>query len=203
MERPMKAERMDEIVDTAAKLFDEYGFHQTTMEVIARHVGIAKPTLYHYLSSKEEILSLIHDRFYELLVKNQRGRMARGMSYDELIRATIHDIVRLMETHRSYVRVFFEHHRELPAEYRQIIDPKRDDYFRLVVSFFQVGIDEGHFKAESAALAALAMFGMCNWSYTWFRPDGAFTADEVADWFWSWLTGGLAAGHRQPAGSTP
>ncbi|TVR20721.1 MAG: TetR/AcrR family transcriptional regulator, partial [Ilumatobacter sp.] len=52
----------------------------------------------------------------------------------------------------------------------------------------------GTFKLVSAELAALALFGMCNWAYTWFRVDGEFSDIEVADYFWSWLASGFSAG---------
>lgn len=193
----MTTDRLLEIVESAADLFDQHGFHQTTMDDIAVAVGIKKPTLYHYVSSKDEILSLIHDHFYELLITKQSDRVDRGLSYDELIRATIRDLIGLMATHRGYVRVFFEHHRELPEPYRGVLEPKRDEYFRLVVSFIQSGIDDGRYAVESAELAALALFGMSNWAYTWFQRDGLLTADEVADTFWSWLTAGFVSGQRR------
>jgi TetR/AcrR family transcriptional regulator, cholesterol catabolism regulator len=192
----MTTERLLEIVRSAADLFDRRGFHQTTMDDIAIAVGIKKPTLYHYVTSKDEILSQIHDQFYELLVLEQSGRLDRGLSYDELIHETIRDIIRLMATHRSYVRVFFEHHRELPEPYRRVLEPKRDEYFRLIVGYIQAGIDDGRYAIESAELGALALFGMCNWAYTWFKVDGLYSADEVADRFWSWLIAGFTSGEQ-------
>ena len=42
------------------------------------------------------------------------------------------DIFGLMETHRGYVRVFFEHYRELPDEARREIRVKRDRYEGLI-----------------------------------------------------------------------
>jgi TetR/AcrR family transcriptional regulator, cholesterol catabolism regulator len=199
----MTTGRLLEIVRSAATLFDQRGFHQTTMDDIAVAVGIKKPTIYHYVSSKDEILSLIHDHFYGLLTKEQSGRQDRGLTYDDLLRETVRDILRLMGSHRSFVRVFFEHHRELPEPYRHEIEQKRDEYFRLIVGFIQAGMDDGSFSIEDAEIGAFALFGMCNWAYTWFKPDGQFSADEVADMFWSWLTAGFAAGQRSIPQTAP
>jgi len=71
----------------------------------------------------------------------------------------------LMETHRGHVRVFFEHHRELPAEARGPIRLKRGRYEKIVEGLIGEGIELGVFRATDPHMAALATFGMCNWAY--------------------------------------
>ena len=56
-----KAQRRHQIVESAAMLFDAQGYGNTSMEDVALSVSIAKPTLYHYFRSKEEILRSIHE----------------------------------------------------------------------------------------------------------------------------------------------
>ena len=188
----MKNDRRSEIVDMAAVLFDERGYHQTAMEDIVAAVNLKKPTLYHYVSSEEEILSLIHEEFVDLLFSEQLSRVGKGYAFDEMLLETTRDLIRLMGSHRSHVSVFFQHHRELSPQYRAMIEPRRAEYFRLFVGYIQSGIDAGRYKVPSAELAALAMFGMCNWAYTWFRLDGQLSDIEVAECFWIWLDTGFA-----------
>ena len=71
----------------------------------------------------------------------------------------------LMETHRGHVRVFFEHHRELPAEARGPIRLKRGRYEKIVEGLIGEGIELGVFRDTDPHMAALATFGMCNWAY--------------------------------------
>jgi AcrR family transcriptional regulator len=190
----MKNKRRQDIAAKAALLFDQQGYHQTTMENIADLMGIKKPTLYHYFKSKDEILSLIHEVFVELLLAKQKESKKSMISYEDLLRNTMRDIIGLMVTHRSHVRVFFEHHRELPEPFQSSINLKRDEYFELIESYIQSGIDDGKYKISDARLGALAMFGMCNWAYTWFDPNGRDSADSVGDHFWIWLTTGFIQG---------
>ena len=190
----MKNKRRQDIATKAALLFDQQGYHQTTMEDIADLMGIKKPTLYHYFKSKDEILSLIHEVFVELLLEKQKERKKSMISYEDLLRNTMRDIIGLMVTHRSHVRVFFEHHRELPEPFQSSIHLKRDKYFELIESYIQSGIDDGKYKISDAKLGALAMFGMCNWAYTWFDSHGRYSADSVGDQFWMWLTTGFIQG---------
>jgi len=189
--------RLPMIIEQAALLFDGHGYHQTTMEDIAEEVGIKKPTLYHYVASKEEILFFIHEEFVDLLFACQAEPQRAEMSCDLRLKETMRDLIRLMTTHRSHVRVFFEHHRELSEPFRSVIDTKRDAYFQCVVDIIAGGIEDGTYRLETPELGALAMFGMCNWAYTWFRADGQYSADATADLFWQWLS----IGFRMPPGS--
>ena len=60
-------ERRKEIIRKAATLFNITGYFNTSMDDIAEAVGLRKPTLYYYVSSKEEILYLIHEELIDHL----------------------------------------------------------------------------------------------------------------------------------------
>ena len=184
--------RKREIIDSAAALFDRAGYGNASMDEIAQAVGVAKPTLYHYFSSKDEILQSIHEEFIDLLIARHEQRLgAAVLREDQLLLEVMADILELMETHRGHVRVFFEHHRELPDGARAAIVAKRDLYERMVESVIADGIASGVFRPADAHLASLAAFGMCNWAYQWYRPDGPLRPREVAYHFWGYLVQGL------------
>ena len=188
--------KLDQIVHRSASLFDSRGYHQTSMADIAEDVGIKKPTLYHYVTSKEEILFLIHQEFVDLLFAAQERRDEVGGRPDELLLGVMTDILSLMRTHRSHVRVFFEHHRELPERYEATITERRDAYFDMICSIIARGNDQGVLNVPDVRLVALAIFGMCNWAYTWYRVDGGMTTEEIGAQFWGWLANGIAVEER-------
>jgi AcrR family transcriptional regulator len=185
-------ERRAEIISTAARLFDEAGYANTSMEDLAKAVGIAKPTLYHYFGSKDEILFDIHEEFIDLLIARHRQRDAAGLSPEQLLLEVMADILELMETHGGHVRVFFEHYRELPVSAQETIKLKRDAYEQYVEAIFRTGRDSGLFRDLDPRLGALAMFGMCNWAYQWYHPGGKLRTRELAYTFWSFLVHGIA-----------
>ena len=187
------AERRQQIISLAAGLFDKSGYTNTTMDDIAREVGVAKPTLYHYFPSKDDILHAIHEEFIDLLISRHEARAGTGLRPEQLLLEAMADILELMETHRGHVRVFFEHHRELPAEARGPIRVKRDRYEKIVEDLIGEGIEMGVLRQTDAHLATLATFGMCNWAYQWYRPGGALTTDDVAYKLWRLAMGGIAA----------
>jgi TetR/AcrR family transcriptional regulator, cholesterol catabolism regulator len=184
--------RRARIVQETALLFDQRGYHQASMDDIARAVGVRKPTLYHYFKSKEEILFWIHEEFIDLLMDRALDREAHTvMGADQALLELMGDILELMQTHRGHVRVFFEHHRELGEAYRKAIVSKRDRYQSLVEEIIRSGAAAGTFREVDPTLAALAVFGVCNWAYQWYRPDRGLTPRQVAYTFWDLMLHGM------------
>lgn len=186
------SERPAEVIAKAAELFDTRGFHNTSMEDIADGVGLRKPTLYHYFSSKDEILHRIHDEFIELLIQRQEQRLTQGMQTKILLLEAMGDVLELMQTHRGHVRVFFESHRELPPVEHEEIAAKRQHYETLIREVFDRGVAEGVFRELPTALVTKGMFGMCNWAYQWYQDDGAMRPRDIAYLFWDMLLNGIA-----------
>jgi len=169
MARPVNADaKRREIVAEAAVLFDRDGYHAVGVGQIAEAVGIRKPTLYHYVSSKDELLTRIHEEFIDLLLERQAARPDGGPAADEL-RAVMSDVLELMETHRGHVRVFFEHHRELPDEARHEIRRKRDLY--------QAGVERAIARGVASGELRFIVIGGARGG-----PFGGTSTSEVSSW---------------------
>jgi AcrR family transcriptional regulator len=184
-------ERRREIVTKAAAVFDTEGYHTTNVTTVAGVAGLKKPTLYHYFSSKDEILFWIHEEFIDLLISKQVARDNSGLSAAESLCEVMSDVLRLMDTHRGHVRVFFEHHRELSLEHRKTIAAKRDRYASMVEIEVARGVEASEFRDLDPRLTTLALFGMCNWTYQWYRSNGPRTSSEIAEFFSDLLLEGL------------
>lgn len=65
-------ERLEEILDTAQRLFSEKGYGKCTINDIINEIGIAKGTFYHYFKSKEEVLNAINDRITAKILERVR-----------------------------------------------------------------------------------------------------------------------------------
>jgi AcrR family transcriptional regulator len=186
-----RPDRRRQIIDVAASLFDSHGYNSTSMDALAEAVGIAKPTLYHYFRSKDQLLHRIHHEFISLLMERQQERERAGGDPAEQLRSIMRDIMRLMETHRGHVRVFFEHHRELPPDLRAVVASQRDAYQASVERVITRGVASGVFRPLDARLTTLALFGMCNWSYQWYQRGGPLPAEGIADEFVNLLLNGI------------
>ncbi len=184
-------ERRRQLVAKAAGLFNDVGYHRASVEDVAEACGIRKPTLYHYFKSKEEILYWIHEEFIDLLIARQQAREPLGLSAKQGLLEIMADILDLVRTHNSYVRVFFEHYRELDEEHKAAIRAKRDLYESSVHRVIQAGVDSGEFRDVNVKTVTLAVAGMCNWAYQWYEPSGPMTSREVAYVFWEVLVRGV------------
>jgi len=185
-------QRVREIVHEAAKLFDRVGYHNTNMEMVAQAANMRKPTLYHYIKSKEEILLRIHQTLLDDLIARHREKAAQGLSREELLLGNITDILGHIARNRGYVRAFLEHYRELDPAIRKEISGARQAYFKIVTDLIADGVAAGEYHTGDVNLSALFLLGQVNWAYQWYRPGVSpsheLIAREILDTFLHGLT---------------
>jgi TetR/AcrR family transcriptional regulator, cholesterol catabolism regulator len=179
------------IIRRAAELFERDGYHGTSMSQIALAAGIRKPTLYHYFGGKEEILYEIHREAMARLFE-AHARRPENLSATDALRGIVSDVLDLMNTVTGAFRVVSEHYRDLSPENRETIGKERDRYRQMIEDVLRRGIDDGEFRAVDTRLVTLALAGMCNWAYQWYRPDGPLGTEEIAERFSDLVLDGLA-----------
>lgn len=184
--------RRAEILDAAAELFEESGFHGTSTAAIAARVGTAKATVYHYFRAKHDILFAIHDDWIEHLIATFRRREAENDDPLELLHAVFRDLLALIDAKPGHVRVFFECFRELPPDLLADARTKRDLYERLVEETLLRGMRDGAVTWQDPRTAAFGLFGMCNWAYQWYRPGGRLHHAQIADQLFAIFRDGAA-----------
>src|SRR5690349_15315274 len=64
MPRNRPADRLDQLVESAARVFTERGYRRTQMADVAREMGVAPGTLYLYVESKEALFDLVVQRAF-------------------------------------------------------------------------------------------------------------------------------------------
>lgn len=185
--------RKREIVQGAARLFDRVGYHGVTMSMIAEAAGVKKPTLYHYIKSKDEILFMLHELFIGTLRRNTDARMNQGADELEILRGLLVDTLRLLHDYPGYMRAFFEHTRELGHEQRKLIAIKRDEYIDLIVGVIQKAMAKGLINRADPRLTANCLFALGNWPYQWYRPNKDPAPEIIAERCWQIFLCGLAA----------
>jgi AcrR family transcriptional regulator len=193
-------QRRADILREAARLFDKVGYHGVNMEMIAEAAGLKKPTLYHYIRSKDEILFEIHEAMIESLRTSIAARKERGAGPAESLQGVFEDIFQQTHDFPGYVRAFFEHIRELDDARKSQIRKARNDYMAQVMAILEDGMAKGIFNRHDVRLTALSMLGICNWAYQWYRPGRDPAPAQMAAQCWSIFSGGLLArGGAAPA----
>lgn len=193
-------QRVREIVHEAAKLFDRVGYHNANMEMVAQAANMRKPTLYHYIKSKEEILLRIHQTLLDDLIARHKEKAAQGLSREELLLGNITDILGHIARNRGYVRAFLEHYRELDPGIRKEISGARQAYFQIVTDLIADGVAAGEYHTDDVNLSALFLLGQVNWAYQWYRPGTSPPHEVIArDILDTFLYGLTRPGHERRA----
>lgn len=182
------------LVEVAARLFSERGYHGTSMQDLGQALGIQRGSLYAHIGSKEELLfDVVTDGAERFLARGAEASARSGAARDRL-RAFLVGHVETATQHLEASTVFLNEWRYLSPELRDIIQAKRDGYEAMARSIIEDGVKAGEFRADAdVRFAARLLLSAGNWTYTWYRPDGDLTAGEIGERFAELVTRGLEA----------
>jgi AcrR family transcriptional regulator len=181
--------RRAEILHAALRAFRERGYHATTLEDIAEHLGVRKTALYHYFPDKEAILYECHrESLSEIDRLTKEARKLDRAS--EALAHVIREHVRVMTDTLEGSPLAFEVTALAPERQREVI-AARDRYERQLRKIIDEGIKSGEFRPVNSKIAVFAILGAINWIARWYRPEGSLQAPELGSEFANHLVGGL------------
>ena len=185
--------RAPQIIEAAARVFAERGFHGATTQDIADVLGIRQASLYYYFSSKEAALELV-------CLKGVEGFFDAGKKIAAGPGTARERLILLINSHLSplidrgdFVSVFVNERQHLPVEARRRIGRWARGLERIFEVVIKDGIAQGEFRADlNARLATLAILGMCNAAQRWHRKEN-FEVARIADEFARLVTDGMGS----------
>ena len=181
MTRDALVDSRQEILRTAARLFQQRGYDATSMNDVAAALKLSKGGLYHHFQSKDEILFHIMSHAMDI-TEEKVINAARGISDPEerlrtLIRLHLHVV--LSERDREITVMLHENH-PLPPPLRKRINARKKEYIhfmeRLIAEVQRIRQSKG---AVSPRAAAFALLGMINWIYQWYKPEGTLAGEDL------------------------
>jgi TetR/AcrR family transcriptional regulator, cholesterol catabolism regulator len=170
----------DEILEAAAQIISQKGFHAASMQDIAQAVNLQKASLYYHVSSKQEILLALLDQALDMLIEHMLAVTTQPFPADVKLRQAMKAYLQAMLEHRDMASVLLLEHRSLEPELHARHIPRRDRFEHLWRDLIQQGLDEGVFCCVDPNLSARALLGVMNWTITWYRPDGELTPEMIA-----------------------
>ena len=183
------------ILAEAARIFNRRGYHGTSLDDVARALGVTKAALYYHVRRKEELLFQCHQVLIEIALEGLRRAREHASSADEQLRlALAHYIEGIMDQLRGSI-VLVEDGALTPAHQRQVI-AGRDEYERQLREIIARGVRDGVFVPCDPKLVGFALLGAGNWIPKWYSPAGSRAPKEIAEAFSSYLVRGL---QRQPS----
>ncbi|WP_036688844.1 TetR/AcrR family transcriptional regulator [Paucisalibacillus globulus] len=172
----------DKIIHSALLLFEKHGFHGVTVNQIVERTGTSKGGFYHHFTSKDELLFVIHDTFITYVL--EKAYIAKN-TYDsptKKLHAIIKSFVQVFDLYKPHISVFYQENVYLKANYEELIKKKRDQFKNIIIDTIHEGKANGDFRTDIAEeITGMAILGMVNWTYKWYKKSGEKSIDEIGD----------------------
>ena len=181
----------DEILEAAAQIFSQKGYNATSMSDIASAVNLQKASLYHHISSKQEILLSLLDEALDLLTGRMNEVLFQPLPADRKLKIAMEIYLETLAEQRDLAAILLLEHRSLNPELRVQHLPRRDRFEGLWKNLIQMGVDEGRFVCKDVPLTTRAILGVMNWAITWYRSDGPLSITEIASQYAELILNGL------------
>ena len=168
------------ILSRAARLFADDGFDRVSMASIAADCGVSKALLYHYYESKDALLFDVIGEHLEVLCEAVEA--ADDPSAEPEARLT-----RLVQTLLDCYRDADAQHKVQVNDLDKLPPDKQDALKalerRLVTVFAGALLPLNPDLDKNRPLlkpVTMSLFGMLNWHYMWFRPEGPISREDYA-----------------------
>ena len=171
----------EKILEAAAQIFSEKGYHAASMQDIAGAVNLQKASLYHHVSGKQEILLELLDRALDILIMRISTVASLKIPPEEKLHKAMHVYLESLLRQRDLSAVLLFEHRSLDAELKSRHIPRRDRFEALWRGMIHDGVNTGIFDCGDIDQATRALLGVMNWTITWFRLDGSLSVKDIAD----------------------
>jgi AcrR family transcriptional regulator len=176
--------KRDEILLEANKLFHKKGYNGTSMQDIADRVNLLKGSLYHHFSSKEELLfELINESIDRLLLVTGQIFERTDLGTREKLRELIKQHVLHLTGSNESLLIATNELDKLSEKHRESYSAKRKEYSKFWREVLEEGIQNGEFPPTDIGLTSLAIRGMINWLVEWYKQEGTYKSEYIADHF--------------------
>ena len=180
MTRETAIDSRQEILRTAARLFQQQGYDATSMNDVAAALKLSKGGLYHHFQSKDEILFNLMNHAMDITQERVIDEVKRVEGPEERLRTLIRRHIEVVMSVRDReITVMLHENHPLPPAMRRRINARKKDYVHFVESLIAEVQRDGHRRGVTPRAAAFALLGMINWIYQWYRPEGTLHEESL------------------------
>lgn len=174
--------RHEAIFTAAIAVFSERGYAAASLQDVADSVGLLKGSLYHYISSKESLLYEIFQDWYVQAVSLMRGIDALELPPSARLREFVRQLTLFYARDRERAGLYFSEWRHLAGDHHKTVMAQRREFELYVLGLIREVEKQGLGRDElEAKLATRYLLTAVNGVVLWYRPDGAWSADEIAE----------------------
>jgi AcrR family transcriptional regulator len=190
-------ERRELFLGVAARLFEEKGYVNTSVEYITHELGFTKKVFYYYWKNKQEILQEIHDRGLAAMNERLDRVMADESSPAVCLEAAIRNHVETVLEDKSIIAVLLGKF----AFSEKTLEGRRA-YTRRFQNLVEEGIAAGVVRDLDSKMLTFAILSLCNSVAQWYHPEGRLSAEEIRDIFASFAAEGWRTDRSSDAPET-
>lgn len=188
-----RAEKKEAVTRAAVKMFNERGFHATTFDEVAASLGVSKPTIYHYLGTKEEVLlECVSRGISELKEAADHAAGEPGTGLDRLRVYLVRYVqINMDDFGRCVIRTLEEGLTPDSATRFRELKRQVDNSLR---SMIRDAMDDGSLAKGDVKIVAFTVAGALNWPARWYRPGPTEEREALAKTMVDLLFAGIRAG---------
>lgn len=182
----------DDLFRVAAELFAENGYHGTGLSDLERETGLGRGSIYHYVSSKDDLLFGITSQYLMGLIATGEELLTRDLEPEERLRMLSREVMRMIVEHLPEMTVCFRDMHEVAEPQRAEVLELHRRYEHVWQATLQRGLEHGRFRTADH-LIVKAILGLHHYAYLWVKPAGPMTPEQIADVFAGFMMNGLSA----------
>lgn len=175
----------------AVRMFNERGFHATSLEDVAASLGVTKPVIYHHLGNKDQVLfECVRMGLQELQLGAEQARATDGSGLDRLkcfLRSYAESV--MGDFGKCVIRTGDE---LLSPQSRSDLRTLKSEIDATLRAMIEEAAADGSAHVTDPWLTAFALAGSLNWTARWYRPDGPCSRSEIAARLVDVLCAGIA-----------
>lgn len=173
-----------EIVQAAIRVFHAKGFAASTMQDVADAVGVLKGSLYHYISSKEDLLFRILQESHAQAAALKDEVAALDLSALERLRIYLERTYLWYLTNVERVSVYLNQQRHLTGENRTAMRLQAREFEQFLRELLAEAKGSGAVAPEvDLKLATFFILGALNSIPRWYHPGGPYSPEQIASHF--------------------
>lgn len=175
-------QKLEFILRTSARIFAEKSYHSTSMRDISRATNVSLAGLYHYCKSKEELLFLIQDNCFGRVLERLEQRLQEVEDPIAKLGIFIENHLSFFAANMAEMKVLSHEAESLRGDLYTHVSTRKDNYTKLARKILREVQETGASKEPiDLTVATYALFGMMNWIYNWYDPQGKLKVSDLAD----------------------
>jgi AcrR family transcriptional regulator len=178
-----RTRKIREILMATADILHRDGYHAMSLEDVAEKVDLTKATLYHYFSSKDELVAAcltlisgeVDDRLNILVKANE------GLTAMEKLRSLLTEQLTILLIDYPVAASLFAQPHDWPSEHQKLLRKLREEHDAIFRSVMEAGVQSGEFATADPNVALHVIYGAMNNSPIWVRGNSRSAVTRTID----------------------